>query len=160
VKFFNKLLAGAGLLSIAFVFSVQAQTPPDAGVLRQQIESQLPPLLPADEKPRFAPPQEYQAGPGLVITVKQFRFAGNTLLTAEQLAPAVEAYINRSLDFAGLQGVAAAVSEAYRSAGWLVRAYLPRQEISDGVVTLHIVESIFGQVRLEGAQPSRRRAGA
>ena len=121
---------------VAVVSSLHAQTTPDAGALRQQIESLLPRALPGEKQPLPALPQEYKPAPGLAVTVKQFRFAGNTLLTAEQLAPAVAAFLDRPLDFAGLQQAAAAVGEAYRAAGWLVRVYLPRQEITGGVVEL------------------------
>ena len=151
--------ARIGLAILAAVSFAHAQTPPDAGALRQQIERQLPQALPGERKPLSALPQEYKPAPGLTVTVKQFRFAGNILLTAEQLAPAVSSFLNRPLDFAGLQQATAAVSEAYRAAGWLVRVYLPRQEIQDGIVTLQIVEGIFGKVRIEGTPPSRLAAG-
>ncbi len=54
-----------------------------------------------------------------------------------------------------MQQAATAVSDAYRTAGWLVRVYLPRQEIKNGVVTLQIVEGIFGKLRFEGVASSR-----
>ncbi len=146
------------LLASVFVYA-HAQTPPDAGTLRQQIEQQVPQALPGERKPLTPLPPEYKSAPGLAVNVKQFRFAGNTLLTAEQLAPAVASFLNRPLDFAGLQKATAAVSEAYRAAGWLVRVYLPRQEIQDGIVTLQIVEGIFGKLRIEGPPPSRLGTG-
>ena len=141
------------------ISSAYAQTTPDAGALRQQIERQIPQALPGEKKPLTALPPEYKPAPGLTLTVKQFRFDGNTLLTAEQLAPVLVSFLNRPLDFAGLQQATAAVSEAYRAAGWLVRVYLPRQDITDGIVTLQIVEGIFGKTRLEGVPPSRLTAG-
>ena len=49
-----------------------------------------------------------------------------------------------------MQAAAAAVAETYRAAGWVVRAYLPQQDIQDGIVTLQIVEAVFGSVKLEG----------
>jgi len=92
---------------------------------------------------------------GLVITVKSFRFAGNTLLSAVQLGPAVAEYLDRPLDYTQLQAAATAVANAYRAAGWIVRAYLPRQEITDGIVTIQIVEAVFGGLHLEGDVPRR-----
>lgn len=145
------LLAGASV--------AHAQTAPDAGALRQQIERQLPSAMPAEQKPLTELPPEYKAAPGLSVTVKGFRFAGNTLLSEAQLDSVVASYLNRPLDFNALQQAAAAVSEAYRAAGWLVRVYLPRQEIKDGIVTLQVVESIFGKLRFEGTPPTRLAAG-
>lgn len=141
------------------ISSAYAQTTPDAGALRQQIERQMPQALPDEKKPLTALPPEYKPASGLGVTVKQFRFAGNTLLSAEQLTPALAPFLNRPLDFSGLQQATAAVSEAYRAAGWLVRVYLPRQEITDGIVTLQIVEGIFGKARVEGEPPSRLTTG-
>ena len=137
------------------ISSAYAQTTPDAGALRQQIEGQMPKALPGEKKPLTALPPEYKPASGLEVTVKQFRFADNTLLTAEQLAPNLASFLNRPLDFAGLQQAMAAVSEAYRAAGWLVRVYLPRQDITDGVVTLQIVEGIFGKVHISDPLPLR-----
>ena len=36
------------------------------------------------------------------------------------------------------------LAAAYREAGWVVRAYLPQQDIAGGTVTIQIVEAIFG----------------
>ena len=151
-------LIGPLLLALAVpVTSVSlAQTTPDAGSLLQQLERDRKPTLPPNalstqtEQP---PAMQAQAGPG--VTVSSFRFAGNTLLSAEQLSAAVANYLNRPLDFAQLQGAPAAVAELYRAAGWVVRAYLPQQDIVGGVVTIQIVEAVFGGVTLEGPAPAR-----
>lgn len=92
---------------------------------------------------------------GTTLTVKAFHFSGNTLLSAEQLTPVVAGFLGRVLDFTELQQAAVAVAEAYRTAGWIVRVYLPQQEIRDGIVTLQIVEAVFGGARFEGAAPGR-----
>lgn len=141
------------ILSLCLAITpAHAQTPPNAGSLLQQIERDQEQQLLQPKKPAelVAPPLEMEAPAGLSITVQEFRFAGNTLLTASQLAPAVESYLNRPLDFTGLNQAAAAVAEVYRQAGWIVRVYLPRQEIVDGIVTLQIVEAVFGKVQFDG----------
>jgi len=92
---------------------------------------------------------------GVMVTVKSFRFAGNTLLGNDELAPVVAEYLNRPLSFTELQKAAAAVAEAYRAAGWVVRAYLPQQDIQNGIVTIQIVEAVFGGVKIEGS-PAKR----
>lgn len=144
-----------GVLSLA----AHAQVAPDAGALRQQIEREQEIPLPR-QSPSERPARPEPMRPGAVsVTVREFRFAGNTLLSAEQLAPAVAPYLNRPLDFAQLQAAAAAVANAYRDAGWLVRAYLPRQEVESGIVTIQIVEAVFGGLRLEGDLPRRADAG-
>ncbi|WP_346309135.1 ShlB/FhaC/HecB family hemolysin secretion/activation protein [Limnohabitans sp.] len=135
-----------------------AQTPPDAGSLRQQIEQQRQPTLPqAAPQTPASPPPEIRPADGLQVQVKAFRLAGNTLLSAEQLTPALAGFVDRELDFAALQRASDAVAAAYREAGWLVRVYLPEQDVSEGTITLQVVEARFAGVRLEGSSPSRVR---
>jgi hemolysin activation/secretion protein len=131
-----------------------AQTPPDAGALQQLIERDrvvpLPrPILP--KKPA-APPTMKPGAENVVVTA--FSFAGNTLLSAEQLAPAIAQYLNRPLDFNQLhnqlQVAAVAVAQIYRDAGWVVRAYLPAKDIESGIVSIQIVEAVFGHLLPEG----------
>ncbi len=96
-----------------------------------------------------------QGLPGASVTVRSFRFAGNRLLTEVQLAPVVARFLNRPVGFNELQQAAAAIGDTYRAAGWIVRAYLPRQSISDGVVTIQIVEAVFGKAVLDGGPLKR-----
>ena len=138
----------------SFASASLAQTQPDAGSLLQQLERR--PALPPKALPtQTSQPPAMQAQPGLGVTVSSFRFAGNTLLSAEQLSAVVANYLHRPLDFAQLQGAPAAVAELYRAAGWVVRAYLPQQDIVGGVVTIQIVEAVFGGVTLEGSAAAR-----
>lgn len=134
----------------------QAQSLPDAGSLRQQIEQQRTlPLPQAAPQPRVAPPPEIKPHDGMSVRVQSFRFAGNTLLGAEQLTPALTEFVGRELDFAGLQRAADAVAAAYRESGWLVRVYLPEQDVSEGTITLQVVEARFAGVRFEGESSQR-----
>jgi hemolysin activation/secretion protein len=137
-------------------FSCAAHAQPDAGTLLQQIEKDQQPLLPRQAEPaKPLEPAPFKAPSGLSVTVKEFRFAGNTLLSAEQLAPAVASYLNRPLGMTELRRAAAAVADAYRQAGWIVRAYLPQQEIQDGIVTIQIVEAVFAGTVIDGKAPQR-----
>ncbi len=135
-------LVGGGIAS--------AQTTPDAGALLKQIEQQRPVPLPPQSAPQFMPPPPLQSLGGATVTVTAFRFAGNTLLSAEQLVPSVSDFLNRPLNFSELQNAAIAVAAAYRKAGWVVRVYLPQQDIQDGMVTIQVVEAVLGAVQLQG----------
>ncbi len=147
--------SGVLLISaLSSVFSVCAQTPPDAGALQQQIEREHPRLMPPSPPPQTSPAPAAIKPDAIRVTVRKFRFVGNTLMSSEQLDSAVAGYLGRSLDFDQLQGAAAAVAAAYRAAGWIVHVYLPQQAIDDGTVTLQIVEAILGQLETEG-NPSR-----
>jgi hemolysin activation/secretion protein len=127
-----------------------AQSVPDAGSVRRQIEQQQRDSLPPPAAPQFVPPAILESLGGATTTVQRFLFAGNSLLTNDQLALSVTSFIGRPLDFAQLQNAAVAVATAYRSAGWVVRTYLPQQDITSGTVTIQIVEARFGAVLFEG----------
>lgn len=136
--------------------AAQAQTAaPDAGSLMQQIERGQQPNLPQVRRPSVAPQPEMKPTSGMVITVSRFRFAGNTLIDESRLQPAVAPWVGRPLDFSELQKAAAAVAAVYREAGWVVRAYLPKQEIENGVVTIQIVEAVLGSVLIEAPESLR-----
>lgn len=144
-------LCGAFLFVVAPVY---AQTVPDAALLRQEVEQSLPSKLPSlPDKPDFRPSVMKPLGGTLVI--KEFRFSGNTLLSSEVLKAVVVGWLNRSIDFNQLQEAVVAVAQYYRDAGWIVRAYLPQQEIVDGIVTIQIVEAVFGGIYFEGGDASR-----
>ena len=129
---------------------------PDAGSLLQQIERGRELKLPKRQlHAQPAEPPALQSIATTTVTVKEFRFTGNTLLPSVQLATAVRGFLNRPLNFSELQSVATAIAQVYRDAGWTVRTYLPRQDVTDGTVTIQIVEAVFGGARIEGADPIR-----
>jgi hemolysin activation/secretion protein len=136
--------------AVLLVGTVRAQTPPDAGSLLQHIEKEQHNQLPPKAAPQFLPPAPLQSIGGATVTVKSFRFAGNTLLRSQQLARVVAGFLDRPLSFAELQNAAIAVAAAYRQAGWVVRAYLPEQDITGGTVSIQIIEAKFGAVHVEG----------
>ena len=63
-----------------------AQTTPDAGALQQQIDRERQQPLPQRVAPAKPAPAAMKPVTGAVVTVKQFRFVGNTLQSSEQLA--------------------------------------------------------------------------
>ena len=136
------LLAGAGV--------VHAQTRPDAGTVRQQIEQQQRQPLPPEGPQQFAPPPPLKSIGGTKVTVHRFTFTGNTLLSNDELLPIVVPFLDRPLDFNELQNAAIAVATAYRKAGWIVRVYLPQQDVTGGTVNIQIIEATLGKVIVDG----------
>ena len=148
------LLASAAM---ALCFSAQAAGPTvDAGSLLRQTEQELktPKAKPA-RKASKPTPKPATSPTDATVNVSQFKFAGNTLLSADQLNSALTAYVNRPLTLTQLKDAADVVTNTYRDAGWTVRAYLPKQEINGGVVTLQIVEAVFGKAIMHGQEPQR-----
>lgn len=144
----RRRLAAAVLATLAA--GAGAQTLPDAGALRQQLEQERRPPLPPKASPQLAPPRPMTSIGGETVTLSAIRFAGNTLLGNAQLDQVVAPFIGKPLDFAQLQNAAIAVASAYRQAGWVVRAYLPQQDLEGGVLTIQVIEAVFGKVRQQG----------
>ena len=151
-RWLSIVLAVAGMTGL----HAWAQALPDAGSIRQQIEpSRALPLPPAAPPQRVAPTPEIKPPVGMTVNVKSFQLSGHRLLSAEELMPALAEFVGRTLDFAGLQRATDAVAAAYRESGWLARVYLPEQDISEGTITLQVVEARFAGLRMEG-EPSKR----
>jgi hemolysin activation/secretion protein len=145
-------LSLGSLLAVSCLITplANAQALPDAGAIRQQIEQGRRDALPEQTQPHFNAPTPLASIGGATVNVTAFRFDGNSLLSHDELTKAVAPYVGRSLDFAGLQNAAIAVADAYRDKGWVVRAYLPLQDVTIGVVTIQIIEAKLGAVRMEG----------
>lgn len=139
----------AGAMVVALPVS-QAQTVPDAGALRHQFEDPIGPVLPKSAAPlTVAPPPAMPLSSSVQLPVKAFRFAGNTLVSDARLQAIVAQWQGRVLGFEELQQATQAVAAAYRQAGWIVRVYLPEQDVTDGIVTIQVVEAVFSGARLE-----------
>ena len=95
------------------------------------------------------------------VQVRSFQVQGNTLLDGATVQAALAPYTGaRSL--VDLQRAAQAVQALYGQAGWAaVLVVLPPQPVTDGVVTLQVVEGKLASVQVQGAQrltPRRVRA--
>jgi hemolysin activation/secretion protein len=131
-----------------------AQATPDAGSIQRQIEQDLKtaPAQTTPAEPKAARALSPAREGATTLSVERFAFEGNTRLSAEQLAVIAAPYQGRQYDLDQLRQIADIVADAYRDAGWLVRVSLPKQEVKDGVVTLHIVEAAFGKTIVQGRQ--------
>jgi hemolysin activation/secretion protein len=86
------------------------------------------------------------------IRVTAFKIVGNTVFPESELAAVVASYVGKELGFSDLDQAVAAVSNYYRSRGYfLARAYLPAQDIRDGVVIIQLLEGRLGNISIEVA---------
>lgn len=76
------------------------------------------------------------------VSAKMFRFLGATRVNPEVLQAAVSRFANRVLTQADLNNLSTAVVDAYRQNGWVVRAYVPQQDLSGDTLTLQILETL------------------
>jgi len=144
------------LVGCALGMAVQAQVNIDAGSLLRQTERDLaaPMPTPGLQAPASGPSRVAKPSDA-TVQVRGFTLVGNTLLSTEELRKALAPFTDRVMTLAQLKDAADWVTTTYREAGWMVRAFLPQQEIKDGIVTIQIIEAIFGGASVQGAEPKR-----
>jgi hemolysin activation/secretion protein len=141
-----------GAAMAACAFAAHAQVRPDAGSVLRDLEKP-PPALPQRAPPalqleRPARPA-LKPAPQVRFTLSGFRITGNTVLATEDLHALVADLVGKPAGFAEIEEAAARITRYYRSRGYPVaRAYLPAQDIRDGVVEIAVLEGRVGQTRL------------
>lgn len=146
------------LLSIAGVAQaqqvpVQIPTGPDAGLLLRETQQVAPPNLAPNVQPDIeVQKQSRPAMKGMssaTVTVNSVVFSGNTLVSSAELQPLVASVVGKKVTFGELQEVAYKVSDYYREKGYMVaRAYIPAQQVKDGVIEIQIIEGRRDQVKV------------
>ncbi len=130
-----------------------AQVPlPDAGRILQENRSlQVEPLAPSVNFDIAPDALNEQAPGGPQVTLQSIVFSGNSLFSDAELMAVVGLVSGRSLDLAGIRGLANQITRHYRDAGYLfAQALLPPQRLSDGQLQVQIVEGRYGQVSASG----------
>jgi len=143
-----------GLSSVALIAMSQnalAQAPVGAGGQIQQIpvapalRSSIPDL-PIKREQTLTVPEA--AGPKFPVTslhvTGQTRFSEAELIAATGFKPGSE------LSLADLRGLASRITDLYNRSGYFVaQAYLPPQDIKDGIVTIAVIEGRYGKIGLD-----------
>ena len=83
----------------------------------------------------------------ITVFVKRFEFRGNSKIKSSKLRAILSKFIEKNLNFNDLEFAASLVSKEYRSQGFWAMAYLPEQELSNGVVRIQILEGKIGSVK-------------
>lgn len=129
------------------------QIVPDAGQSIRSIERQ-PLALPPRQQLDISLPDEGEApisaSDGSRIAVKAFHISGNSKIDGATLAALLTDLSERELSLPQLREGARRITRLYRERGYpLARAWLPNQEIVDGVVRIDVIEGRYGEVRVD-----------
>ncbi len=124
-----------------------AQVLPDAGTLLQQQQNlDRLPQTPLD-KPQLEekPPVKKPPTDQVTIFVHTFKIRGDTTaFSHKRLLALLDNYINTHLSISDLQQAANIITNFYQQHGYfLARAYLPKQDVTDGIVTIAIQEGLL-----------------
>lgn len=129
---------------------------PDAGQTLQQLQQKPLDLPKTDQLNIILPALTGQVAPGgAQVLVTKVNITGNKSLSNEQLEfEVIQAKLNQSYDFAGLKGIADAITQYYRNAGYpFARAYIPQQSLSNGELAITLLEGQYGQVKTTSDAP-------
>ena len=130
---------------------------PDAGTILQDIEKQhsKPSLKPSTPTITQQVQPHASGETGVKVVVRSFKISGNTLVTSQELENALSEFVGKSLGFNELQGAATAIADYYRQKGYTARAFLPPQEVTNGVIEIVVLEGKLSGIEIE-SQASKR----
>ena len=136
---------------------LQAQVPPagESGVSQKALEQSRPEFRPLEEE---LPPLSIDdsrtvidPGAGPRFIVKKIEVKGNTLIDYAILSPVLETGDGMEVTLGILHLIAQEISALYAMNGYiLTRAYVPEQEIENGIVTIQVVEGKLGKIEVSG----------
>lgn len=134
---------GTATLAGAAIAVAHAQIPPDAGAQfseQQRLQRQTPDRLPRIERDETVRPALTQPG-GERVAIRVITFSGALQLVPEtELQALLADAIGKEHDFAGLEALAQRVTDHLKARGFLLaRAYLPRQDITEGRLEIAIL---------------------
>lgn len=89
---------------------------------------------------------------GQTVTVQAFTFEGNTVFTDEELAAVIPPdLIGEPITVTELFDARSAVTQAYLDAGYATSgAFIPPQQITEGVVVVQVVEGELVEIQVDG----------
>lgn len=155
-------LPGAFLATGIIVFSAMTMAAPPLpltpGAVQDTVSQPRAPALSSPAQVLF-PPAEIPAQ-GLPdakrFLISGFSFEGNTIVSDAILFRLTERYLDLEFTLAELDAIAANVTAYYRSQGYTVaQAFVPAQEVKDGLVRIQIIEGRLAAVRFNGQQHYR-----
>ena len=136
----------AAMFSNAFAGGVT----PDAGsIKRDNVPATTPPPKPDANLPQAAEPSAVSQDV-TPIEIKKITVDGATVFTNESLQALVAEYATGTHTLGDLQKAAAIITAHYRKNGYfLARAYLPKQSLENGAVTISVLEGKLGELKVE-----------
>lgn len=89
-----------------------------------------------------------------MVTLKQIKFTGNKSLTDQQIQNFLDQYLNQPLSVDQVKSISNNLSIFYRQNNVIAQIVLPDQDITEGVLTLEILEAQMGEVIIDNDQQS------
>lgn len=98
-----------------------------------------------EEKPT---PQE-----SISFVLKDIKIEGTTLFKPEAFRDCISKYLNKEVTFKDLDALVDCIKSKYKAKGYLTTtAYVPEQEIKEGILTIKVIEGKMGELKIEGTK--------
>ena len=124
----------------------------DAGTELKQIESQQQKIQPRRLPPKIEESEssesDQSSGGQVEFFVKGILVSGNTLIESDAINELFASLIGTNVSIDELKLAIDEVTLLYQGKGYVGRATLPKQDITDGIITIEIQEGIFGGAEL------------
>lgn len=156
VIFFAPIFSTASLFIIALPATNQAHAevlPPDAGTVVNELSSTQPDLTISQKASDFfqqSADQQNYSQDQTPIFIHLVTIEGSTMFTTQQLYPLIQHLENKNNTLAELQQATQKITYYYRQHGYLLaRAYLPKQQLDQGVLKIQILEGRLAKVNID-----------
>lgn len=155
----------AGVIPLGSLAATTPSVPanaPTPGQVQSTLPTAPPPPQPRSSLPlTTTPPPSPSTIPegGPTVTVQKFIITGNSVFPDAVLQPLVAGFLGKDSTLADLYRAADALTRYYQAHGYgVARATVPEQQLTNGTVTLQVVEGKIGKVAFEGVGRTRESA--
>ncbi len=145
------------LLLPCALFAAPLQVPSSSGgIIDKEIEVQYEtkPISPEKEMPVVEveiPEEELNQPAAQRVFIKKIEIEGNEIFSKEDLSEIIDSYENRDLTVENMYALCLKIQGKYAKAGYfLVRVYLPEQEIREGFLQVKVLEAKLGAIEVVG----------
>lgn len=143
-------------LALLLLPALAAAAVQDSGPLDQSVKKQPDPAMTPPKQQTKIEYQEEGRRPQddhIRVHVAKFKIAGDWTMPAKELDEIIAPYVNQELTLNQIRAVANLITQYYRTKGYqLAWAYVPAQEVRDGVVEIRVIEGQIGKVLVGGNQ--------
>ena len=145
---------GLALLSVCGSTAFAQVAPVDAGAVSQQNRATM--AAPTEGKflLQYDGDVTKEVAPGgPQVPLSKVVLNGNEVFTESALLAVLGDVTGKSYDLAGFRGLANKVSQYYRTHGYpFARAYIPAQSLEGGVLTIGVLEGLYGNVTVKSSE--------
>jgi hemolysin activation/secretion protein len=119
-------------------------------------ETPQPPSEPFFPPPPVTPPAPRTPESDVRFQIRQIEVLGSTVFSQEQLQAAVSEFIGKTVNYDELLEIRTAITRLYTDAGYTTSgAFLPPQDLTEGVVRIQVAEGRLERIDIEGLERLR-----